>query len=193
MIREFSDRGGDSSVRTAGMLVLWGAIVATSGCGSRTPATEAMKEQLAEMKGTLVAVAKFSGTVTIDNQPPVVPPRCSLVLILYSAKDAQPGHETFYETPCDKDGHFEFTHYAKGDGVPPGPYTVLFAEFLARRGSVFIGPDKLGNLYNDPETSPFHVEITPPGKTDWQFNLEIAGKDPVASPAPHAITRIVRR
>ena len=152
-----------------------------------------MKEQLAEMKGSLIDIAKFSGTVTIDNQPPVVPPRHKLVLILYSAKDAQPGRETIYETPCDKDGHFEFTRYSKGDGVPPGSYTVLFAELVPRRGSQFTGPDKLGNLYNDPDTSPFHVDIKPPGKADWAFNLDVAGRDPVTQAGPHAVSRIVKR
>src|SRR5580692_1945251 len=184
---------GDYLLRTSWPLGLLVTAIAFCGCGSRAAIKEAIKEQLAETKGTQVEVAKFSGNVTIDGQPPSVSPEHVLVLILYSALDAQPGHETLYHTTCDKDGRFEFTRYTKGDGVPPGSYTVLFDELIPRRGSQFIGADELKNLYNDPDNSPFHVEIAPPGKTDWEFNLEIAGKDPVATPASHAITRIMRR
>ncbi len=159
------------------------------GCGDQH-AAERMKEQFAETKGTVVPVAKFSGRVTIDGLPPSVPPPYVLALFLYDAKGKQPGHETIYHTICDKDGHFEFTRYSKGDGVPPGSYTVLFAEVMNRRGVKSAGGDQLKNLYNDPDTSPFHVDLTPPGKTDWDFNLDVAGKDPVATPGPHAVTRL---
>ncbi len=192
MIRQLSDRDAVASLATVGIVISIVAAMA-GGCDSRPPARQAMKEQLAQMKGSVVDVAKFSGTVTIDGLAPLVSPRHELVLILYSAKDAQPGRETIYETPCDKNGHFEFTRYSKGDGVPPGSYTVLFAELLPRRGQQFSGPDKLGNLYNDPDKSPFHVDITPPGKTDWTFNLEVAGRDPIPQPGSHAVTRIVKR
>jgi len=32
------------------------------------------------------------------------------------------------------------------------------------------------------------VSVTGPGKTDYNFNLDIAGKDPVAAPGPNAVT-----
>jgi hypothetical protein len=163
------------------------------GCSGQRPADQAVKEQLAEIKGKEVQVAKFSGTVTIDGTPPVVPAKVSLVLILYSAQGTEQSHETIYRTVVDKEGHFEFTRYTKGDGVPPGSYTVLFDELVPRRGSQFSGPDRLKNRYNDPDTSPFHVEVTSSGKTDWVFNLEIAGKDPVATPGPHAVTQLINR
>jgi hypothetical protein len=158
------------------------------GCGS-AKVQERMKAQLAETKGTDAPVAKFSGKVTIDGVPPSLPPRYVLVLILYGDKDREPGQEIIYHTVCDKDGNFEFTRYTKGDGVPPGSYTVLFEALMPRRGSRFSGEDQLKNLYNDPDKSPFHVDIKPPGKSDWDFNLEIAGKDPVA-PGPRSVKRI---
>jgi hypothetical protein len=160
------------------------------GCGGSPRSDQRVKEQLAEMKASDAPVVKFSGKVTIDGQAPSVPARHVLVVILYSAKDMEPGHETINDAVCDKEGHFEFTRYSKGDGVPPGSYTVLFAELMHRRGSQFTGSDQLKNLYNDPDTSPFHVEITAPGKTDWDFNLEVAGKDPILTPGPHAVTRL---
>jgi hypothetical protein len=159
------------------------------GCGDKRVA-ERMTDQLAETKGTVVPVAKFAGTVTIDGLPPSVPPPYVLALFLYDGKGKEPGHETIYHTICDKDGHFEFTRYSKGDGVPPGSYTVLFAELMHRKGARSAGTDQLKNLYNDPDKSPFHVELSPPGKNDWDFNLEVVGKDPVAAPGPHAVTRL---
>jgi hypothetical protein len=176
------------SPTTAALLMV--LVVGVWGCGDRKT-QERMKQQLAETKSSDAPVAKFSGKVTIDGEVPSVPAKFALVLILYSDKDVQPGHEKIFHTACDKDGHFEFTRYSKGDGVPPGSYTVLFEELMARTGSRFTGADQLKNLYNDPDKSPFHVDITPPGKTNWEFNLEIAGKDP-ATPGPHAVTQIHR-
>jgi hypothetical protein len=173
--------------------LLFAAAIALTGCGQRARVDDAIKEQLAETKGSLIGVARFSGTVTIDHETPSIPRKRALVLILYSAKDAQPGHETILYTACDKEGHFEFTRYSKGDGVPPGSYTVLFAELMPRRSSQYSGPDDLKNLYNDPDTSTFHVDIAPPGKADWDFNLDFAGKEPNTHPGPHAITQLMKR
>jgi hypothetical protein len=172
-------------------LLLMVLVAGVSGCGGGKT-QERMQQQLAETKGSNSPVAKFSGKVTIDGDVPPVPAKYALVLMLYSDKDTQPGHETIYHTVCDKDGNFEFTRYSKGDGVPPGSYTVLFEELMPRRGSRFTGADQLKNLYNDPDTSPFHVDISPPGKTDWGFNLEVAGKDP-ATPGPHAVKQILNQ
>jgi hypothetical protein len=185
-------RGVTSQLSVVGFLPLAALTLAFAGCGDQGT-QKRMAQQLEEIKGNTFEVAKFSGKVTIDGQTPSVPPRSVLVLMLYSAKDVQPGHEIIYETVCDKEGHFEFTRFTKGDGVPPGSYTVLFGELTPRHGAQFIGPDRLGNRYNDPDTSPFHVEIKSPGKTDWEFNLEVAGKDPIPSAGPHAVTRILKR
>jgi hypothetical protein len=192
MILEARLLRGFPDVRIVGVLSLVVAGLANGGCSNRAPLNEAMKQQLAEMKGDVLPVGKFSGTVTIDGQPPEVPPKSALVLILYNAEGRQPGQETILDTICDKQGHFEFTRYSKGDGVPAGSYTVLFAELRPRRGGQFGGPDKLGNLYNDPDKSSFHVDIEPPGKSDWDFNLEVAGKDSLP-PGPHAITQVIKR
>jgi hypothetical protein len=187
-------RGAFTPITSPRRIAATATLLATAcgvwGCGGGGPSTQQrIKEQLAETKSSDSPVAKFSGIVTIDGQTPSLPPRYAVLLILYSDKDAKPGHETIYRTVCDKEGHFEFTRYSKGDGVPPGTYTVLFEALMPRSGSRFTGADQLKNLYNDPDKSPFHVDITPPGKTDWDFNLEIAGKDPV-SPGPRAVTRI---
>jgi hypothetical protein len=55
-------------------------------------------------------------------------------------------------------------------------------------------PDGLSNLYDDPDQNSQNkdlvVELTAPGKTNFLFNLETAGKDPVTTPGPHAVTKI---
>jgi hypothetical protein len=63
---------------------------------------------------------------------------------------------------------------------------------MKSRQLFFAGPDELKNLYNDPEKNKndaaFLVDVQPPGRTDYQFDLSVAGKDPVIKPGPHAVT-----
>jgi hypothetical protein len=193
MVRPCVDRGAAHHARAASLLLGASLTLCALGCGDTQAVSQRIKQQLAETKGNVVAVAKFAGRVTIDGQPPSVPPRYVLVVILFDAKGKEAGHETIYQTICDKEGRFEFTRYSKGVGVPPGSYTVLFVELMHRLGDRFTGADELKNLYNDPDKSPFQVELTTPGKTDWDFNLEVAGKDPVVKPGPHAVTRLPKR
>ena len=51
--------------------------------------------------------------------------------------------------------------------------------------------DALKNLYNDPDVNAkdekFRLEATPPGKTDWTFDLQVAGKDSNTKPGEHAV------
>jgi hypothetical protein len=50
------------------------------------------------------------------------------------------------------------------------------------------------NLYNDPdknaENSQFKIDIEQPGKTDWNFALDVQGKQPIGTPGPHAVTEL---
>ena len=58
----------------------------------------------------------------------------------------------------------------------------------------FVGPDGLKNLYNDPQKNrnekEFVVEVQSPGKTDYEFALSVAGKDPVPRASEYAVTRM---
>lgn len=166
-----------------------------AGCGGPSQsADQALNDRLRDANATRGQIAKFSGTVTIDHLPPGFKPDESLMIMLYDTKNPPPPKQLPLSARVGSDGHFEFTSYTKGDGVPVGSYKVLFAAFKVnpfRGGSN--SPDALKNLYNDPDTSQFNVEITEPGKTDWAFDLEIAGKDAVAQPSERAITRIVKR
>jgi hypothetical protein len=167
----------------------------SAGCGGPSQsADQALNDRLRDANTSRTQIAKFSGTVTIDHAPPAFKPDESLMIMLYDTKNPPPPKQLPLSARVGSDGHFEFTSYTKGDGVAVGSYKVLFAAFKIspyRGGST--SPDALKNLYNDPDTSQFNVEITEPGKTDWAFDLEIAGKDAIAQPGERAITRIIKR
>jgi hypothetical protein len=176
----------------------WGACALLpflmTGCGGSQSADQTLKARLADSNSQAAEIATFSGTVTIDRSPPELKPDESLMIMLYDTKHPPPAKQLPIATRCGKDGHFEFTTYTRGDGVPVGSYKVLFAAFKFNplgRGSN--SPDALKNLYNDPDTTPFQVDLTRPGKTDWNFDLEIAGKEANTSPGQRAITRLVKR
>jgi hypothetical protein len=93
-----------------------------------------------------------------------------------------------------EDGSFRFTE----DGIRPGHYVLLFAVLKRKGQGNFVGPDQLNNLYNDPDVNAkdfpqFVIDHQKPGKKDYQFNLEVAGKAPVASPSSHAVTKVGMR
>ena len=72
---------------------------------------------------------------------------------------------------------------------------MLFAVLKRKGQGTFIGPDDFHNLYNDPDANAknfpqFVIDHLAPGKKDYEFNLEVAGKPPVESPGPHAMTKV---
>ena len=136
---------------------------------------------------TATPLYPIAGTVTIDGLPPTFDNRRQhLVITLY---DPQKPDKKHFHTLVNADGHFRFTE----DGIGPGHYVLAFAVLRRKGPGNFIGPDELHNLYNDPDvnaqTHPeFVIDHKAPGKKDYQFNLDVAGKDPVNSPGPHAVT-----
>jgi hypothetical protein len=159
-----------------------------------------------------VETAKFSGQVLIDGQPP--PTGTALWVFLNDPKhlDAITNkHPPDLSIGCDRDGKFSFTTLFKGDGVPSGKYIVTFlclrpTQLPGRRGrlasnprnrlTLLVGPDELHNLYNDPEKnaeiSEFSLDLTPPGKDGYEFDLAVAGRDE-ATPGRYAITNLIGR
>jgi hypothetical protein len=159
-----------------------------------------------------VETAKFSGQVLIDGQPP--PTGTALWVFLNDPKhlDAISNqHPPDLRMRCDDMGKFSFTTLYKGDGVPAGKYLVTFVCLHLDRprfkqgggGARSMGPaedssgtDELHNLYNDPEKnakSPeLNLDLTPPGKDDYEFNLSVAGKEE-GTPGPHAVTKVSGR
>jgi hypothetical protein len=169
------------------------------GCGKSNGVDTAMEQQMKDLNLQKGIVAKFAGHVTIDGKSPRdAYPKQVLVVMLYDPKNPRDG-DGLLKTICKSDGGFEFSTYDRGDGVPTGSYVVLFAELTpglmaSKRGKSLKGPDGLMNLYNDPdkngENSQFKIDIAQPGKTDWDFALEVLGKQPIATPGPHAVTEL---
>jgi hypothetical protein len=134
-----------------------------------------------------VDVAPVAGVVTVDGSAPAA----FTLVMLWDPKKPDAG---VLRAICDSEGRFEFTSYKRGDGVPPGTYVVLFARFnMARRLGDFEPPDLMHNLYNDPDKNTsnpdFQITVGSPGKTDYQFNLNVEGVPP-ATPGPHAVTEL---
>jgi hypothetical protein len=181
------------------LVALFTLATALAGCSGR-PSNEQSKEAFYKANPEIAAhkqqIGKFSGHVTVDGQPPSE--GTTLFIALNNAEHPEPNPKLL--APCDADGHFEFKTYEKGDGVPVGTYIVEFVglkkQMVKGRARVvrFVGPDTLNNLYNDPEKNKdnptFKVDVTQPGRTDYEFELKVAGQQPVASPGKLAITKV---
>jgi hypothetical protein len=177
-----------------GLLLL--SVVAAGCSGGSQSADLALNKAITATGGTKGGVAKFSGKVTIDGKPPGEMGRVRTLVILWDPKSTK-GNKMPPYVACSEDGHFEFTSYETGDGVMPGNYIVCFLQlpgsFRFGGTSGWHGEDGLKNLYNDPdknkENKEFVVDVALPGKTDWQFNLDVANKE-AGTPGPNAITQL---
>ena len=172
------------------------------GCSGRKSEKEAVDQYFKDNPTAKRSnVARFAGTVTVDGQPPEKGGDYKLFVLLNDPNNLQKLPTRY--TEVDDDGKFSFMTYMAGDGVPVGKYIVEFAQLhlprqRQRQGQgvarSYVGPDKLKNLYNDPEKNrdnpEFVVEVTQPGRTDYQFNLSVAGKDSEASPGKYAATTV---
>jgi hypothetical protein len=165
---------------------------AAVGC-SRTQTPEARVQKALASAGMKATQAyRIAGSVTIDGTKPEFKDRKQhLVVILYDPKKTDIPIEERPFTLVRDDGHFGFTE----DGTAPGHYVLAFAVLKRKGPRNFIGPDALNNLYNDPDLNAkshpeFVIEHQAPGKTDYQFNLDVAGKEPVTAPGSNAVTKV---
>jgi len=73
---------------------------------------------------------------------------------------------------------------------------MLFAQLKGNPKRGYGKPDALKNLYNDPDIngkkSEFNIDHQAPDKTDYTFNLSVAGETPPAAPGPKALIDIPR-
>jgi len=194
--------GGVSVGRLVVSLV---ALAALPGCNKTGGQRTDQLEQLNQLPNK-VTVAKFAGHASVDGQALAQDNKAgTLFVALYDVQHLETGVRA--QATCDAEGNFAFTTYATGDGAPTGKYVVTFAQLHPaatggraggmRRPSLsteYGGPDALKNLYNDPEKNKndpnFVVDITPPGRTDYDFSLTVAGKEPVKTPAQYATTQL---
>jgi hypothetical protein len=176
------ERGLTGSHRGTLVLAICGLM--SAGC-SRQP--DRAQQAFQDARLTKIPVAQTSGVVTVDG---VAPAPFTLVM-LWDPKNPK---AVVRRTSCDSEGRFAFTSYEPGDGVPPGTYVILFAQFnMGRPMGTFDPPDLLHNLYNDPDKngskSEFQITVELPGRTDYHFNLSVAG-EPSATLGPHSITEV---
>jgi len=95
---------------------------------------------------------------------------------------------------CGSDGHFSFSYFKSNDGYPIGKYVVTIAQLKSDASGRFLGPDRLKNLYNDPDVNKgktqFVLVHAAPGRTDYHFNLSFKDVRPVTKPGPRALIEI---
>ena len=152
--------------------------VVAVGCDARPSTAERLANAYKESGINPVPLYPLAGKVTVDNAAPASKsPRTSLLVVAYdtSRPDSLAADDTIVQ--AKPDGSFEFS-----GGLSPSKYVMLFAELQYRPPRSFHGADGLNNLYNDPDVnaqkSQFVVDHQAPGKTDYEFNLAVAGETP---------------
>jgi hypothetical protein len=129
----------------------------------------------------------LAGKLTIDGQPPG---KDGTVIVMLDGPTVVGKIEPYYAY-CRPDGSFEFQ-----GGHSAGRFVITIAWLRERKGvewAEFLGPDRLKNLYNDPDRNAkrpeFVIRHEAPGKTNYRFNLKVAGERPV-QPGPNAVTHL---
>jgi hypothetical protein len=202
----------------AGLVVCSFAVALAQGC-SKTSSSGSQADDafLKNAEFPKQRLAKFSGKVTVDGQPPKKD--CTVFVILTDPKHLDENAHGIlpkYYAACDPEGNFGFSMYDRHDGVAAGKYVVTFVELhpLKRSGrsevkgnksgtptpsggTRFAQPDELKNLYSDPDKNikdaKFFLDLQAPGKDDYHFDLAVAGKEPIPKPAPHALQGLAPR
>jgi hypothetical protein len=169
---------------------LLAVLAAAAGCSSHQTPEQRIKIALDASGMTATPLYPIAGTVTIDGLPPSFDDdrRKRLIITLYNPQKPDAKH---LHALAREDGTFRFTE----DGINPGHYVLAFAVLRRKGPQNFVGPDALGNLYNDPDVNAksfpqFVIEHDKPGKKDYEFNLEFAGKPSIDSPGPHAVINV---
>lgn len=201
-------RASDSLKWFVMLFVAVGTLEGCNGVQSEEAAVNEYYKNNQDPRAQRLPVAKVAGRVLVDGQPPAQD--AHLFVVLYDPKHLEkPGEMPKLMTKCDAEGNFAFTSYVTGDGIPYGKYVVTFVGLhratRATRGlgarpgrqQEFIGPDALKNLYSDPEKNKddptFVANVEAPGRNDYEFQLVVAGKQPVTPPGQYAVTRIKSR
>ncbi|HEV3300997.1 MAG TPA: hypothetical protein VG055_15205 [Planctomycetaceae bacterium] len=166
------------------------AFVLSAGCDRRPSTAERAKQAREEAHMSSVTVYPLAGKVTVDNQTPSFTSKRTAIVVM--AYDASKPNVPTAEQPfvmARPDGSFEFPD----GGLPPGKYVMLFAALDLKKKNARAG-DGLKNLFNDPEVNGKKPEFTinheAPGKTDYAFNLNVAGETPPAQAGPKSLIQL---
>jgi hypothetical protein len=172
-------------------------LLLVAGCSGSKSADQALDKSLAAAGLQRTSVCPLAGKLTVDGLPPTVEQGEKIIVMLNDpAKPDAPPNSGAYAT-VGQDGEFSFRTYAAADGVNPGTYIVTFAKLKVKKKKGLVGPDGFQNLYNDAgrnqkENPDFKINHQAPGKTDYAFDLKIAGREAAAA-GPKALTQIVIR
>ena len=155
------------------------------GCEGRQSTAQRLENAYKNAGMNPVTVYPLGGKITVDNEPPVAKSETEpLVAIAYDAAKPDVKARSNAHAFVKPDGSFELPP------LPPGKYVMLFAQLGHNPRMGFFGPDGLKNLYNDPDVNSkkaeFVIDQQAPGKTDYTFNLSVAGETPPAAPGPKA-------
>lgn len=190
--------------------------IGLAGC-PRTLSPDQVRQNAVDGNAGLreVVVARLGGKVSVDGRPPAKGSKLFVILNDFAHLDenAKRPNPRLY-TMCDQEGKFAFTTNNPHDGTAVGKYVVTFVQFPipsntgTGAGSHFLapgaglsgvsskryrGPDELKNLYSDPDQNAredkYVIDLKPPGKDDYEFDLTIAGND-MAPDGPNAVKEI---
>lgn len=175
-------------IHSCAVLCITLAIFSVQGCAKR-----AGKDDVVDPPIPVYSVYPLAGKVLVDGHPPV---GSGIVIVMLYQRGL--GRDMQRWAKCDKEGRFVFTSYRTGDGVRAGRYVVVIAQLERRQGQhkfiEYVGPDKLNNIYNDPDVNEriaeFNIVHAAPGKDDYVFDLKVKANAQVKSPGKDALTEI---
>ncbi len=177
--------------------VLGCLLLAAGGCSSGLSPSQRVASELSAIGQTAATTFPFAGKVLVDGLPPQsTSPDERIVVVLFDRAQPKLSANNRPHAECNPRGEFAFTTYGGGDGVKPGEYVVVIAKLTREKGHNYSGPDKLQNLYSDPDKNEKNPEFTvkhTAAKSDYVFDLKVAGQEPVTTPGPLAVTQIGQR
>jgi hypothetical protein len=179
-------------LRAAAVAMSAGVLVLTAvGCSHVASTEERLEAELKRSGMKRGELYPFAGQVTVDGQPLAArSSRHAIIILAYDSSKPDLAAKARPFVAVKPDGTFEFPD----GGLPPGSYVLTFAALQHNKKKGWHGPDQLKNLYSDPDVNSkkteFKIEHQSPGKTDYAFDLPLAGQEGVTAPGPKAITQI---
>jgi hypothetical protein len=169
---------------------------AFAGCGGGLTPSQKVDQELTAIGKMKMRVFPFAGKVLVDGLPPQSDGADRrIIVVLFNRAKADLPVTRRPQAVCNPQGEFAFTTYVPKDGVEAGDYVVTIAQLSKEKGRSYLGPDGYQNLYNDPDANEkdaeFAVKHADPGKTNYVFDLKMAGREPVSKPGPQAVTQIL--